>query len=405
MNLSYFISRRISDSRTDSSTAIIYRIAVASIALGLATMIVTFQILFGFRETIKDKIFSFASHLQITKYTIGSSYEGFPLSLNTPIYRDFEQYDFIEHIQEYSYKAGLIKTEEEVQGVLLKGVGASFDQNRFGKYLVEGKFLSFSDTDYVRQVVLSKRIAQKLKLKLGDDLTIYFIQNPVRYRKLNIVGIYETGLEDFDDRIVMGDIGLIRRLNNWPDSLATGLEVFVKDQDRLEQAEADLYGIVDYDLYVDKVTDLYIQIFEWLTLLGRNVYIFISLVLFVACFNMISILLILIMERTQMIGMLKALGYPNRQVRRIFQFNGAMITIKGLLWGNGIGIGFGLIQDYFKLIPLDPANYYMDYVPIEWNLSVILALNLLIFIVVYLVLFIPTAIISRVRPIRAIRFQ
>jgi len=176
---------------------------VASIALGLATMIVTFQILFGFRETIKDKIFNFASHLQITKYTIGSSYERFPLSLNIPIYQDYRQYDFIEHIQEYSYKAGLIKTEEEVQGVLLKGVGTSFDQSRFNQYLVEGDFLAFSDTDYSRQVVLSRRMAQKLKLKLHDDLTMYFIQNPVRYRKLNIAGIYETGLEDFDDRIIL----------------------------------------------------------------------------------------------------------------------------------------------------------------------------------------------------------
>ena len=411
LNLSYFISRRISDSRTDSFTSIIYRIAVASIALGLGTMIVTFQILFGFRETIKDKIFNFASHIQITRYTAGSSYED-SLSLNTSIYRNYKQYDFIEHIQEYCYKFVLIRTDEEVEGVLLKGVGVSYDQSRFIKYLVEGDFITFSDTAYSRQVILSRRIAQKLKLGLHDDLTMYFFQNParnrnvpVRYRKLNVVGIYETGLEDFDDRIIIGDIGLIRRLNNWSDTLATGLEVFVKDRDRLDQAEAELYAIVDYDLYVDKVTDRYIQIFEWLALLSRNVYIFIVLILLVACFNMVSILLILIMERTQMIGMLKALGYPNKEVRKIFQYNGAIITMKGMLWGNGIAIAFGLLQDNFKLIPLDPANYYMNYVPVEWNLALFLALNLLIFVIVYLVLFIPTAIISRVTPIRAIRFQ
>jgi len=378
---------------------------VASIALGLATTIVTFQILLGFRETIKDKIFDFASHLVVTKYTMGGTYDDQPINLATDFYQNYEQYEWIDHVQEYALKAGLVKTAEEVQGIILKGVGSDFDSGRFRKFMVSGKFVQFNDSAYSKDVVISKVIADKLKLEAGDDLIIYFIQNPVRYRKLNVSGIYETGLEDFDDKLILGDIGLIRRLNNWPDTLALGFEVFLKSNTDLDQASVRLYDILGFDLYVDNVRDLYIQIFEWLSLLTRNVYIFISLVLFVASFNMISILLILIMERTQMIGVLKSLGATNKQIRKIFQYNGTLITIKGLIWGNVLGIGFGLLQDYFKIIPLDPQNYYMSFVPIEWNFPVILALNALVFVIVNLVLLIPTTIISRIKPIKTIRFE
>jgi len=368
-------------------------------------MIITFLILMGFRSAITDKIYSFASHLQVTKYTLGGYYEEVPVSLNSHFYQNYNQLDFIDHVQEYVHKAGLIKTDEEVQGVVFKGVGRNYDQKRFGKYLEQGRFIKFNDSTYSKEIIISKKLSDKLRLNLGDDLIMYFIQQPVRFRKLNISGIYNTRLEDFDDKILIGDIALIRRLNNWADTLAGGFEVFIKNPNQLEMAQERLFMEVDSDLFVDKVSDIYRQFFDWLALINRNVYIFLTLVLFVACFNMLSILFILIMERTQMIGMLKALGSSDQQIRRIFIYNGTWITLKGMLWGNIIGIGLGWLQYHFKIIPLDPENYYMSYVPIEWNIPLIIILNLGILVAVHLVLLIPAMFISRLKPVDAIRFD
>jgi lipoprotein-releasing system permease protein len=219
------------------------------------------------------------------------------------------------------------------------------------------------------------------------------------------VGLYETGLEDFDQKVILGDIKLVRKLNNWADSLAGGFEVFIEDASKTDQAHAYLLNATDRDLYVEDVSDLYFQIFDWLTLLDRNVVIFLTIILFVAGFNMISIILILIMERTHMIGLLKALGASDHVIRRIFVYNGGFLVLKGLLIGNALGLGLGFIQYYFKVIPLDPVNYYMEYVPIEWDWFTIITLNVMTVLIIGLVLFIPAAIISRIRPIRAIRFD
>lgn len=405
MNLPYFISKRIHQTSSNSFSSAIYRIAVASIAIGMAIMIVSYLILGGFQNTIKQKIFSFAAHLQVTKYTFGNAYLEDPISTNTEIFKHYEDIDFIAHVQVFSHKGGLLKTETEVQGVIFKGVGPGFDTSRFNKNLVAGRFIAFDDSSYSTEVLLSKKIANTLKLQIGDEVIMYYIQNPPRYRKLNIVGLYDTGLEDFDNKVIIGDIGLIQRLNNWPDSLVGGYEVFVKDYDKIDQATEKMRKLVPYDLYVEKTSNKYLQIFDWLSLLNRNVVIFLSLILFVACFNMVSILLILIMERTQMIGLLKALGATNRQVRNIFIYNGILMMLKGLALGNLIGLGFGYIQERFRLIPLDPENYYMSFVPVAWDWPVIILLNILTFITVSLVLLVPTVIIARVNPIKAIHFD
>lgn len=405
MNLAYFISKRINKSEANSFSGTIYKIAIASIAIGLAIMIISFLILGGFQTTIKDKIFSFGAHLQVTKYTFGNGYDENPISINTDIYQNPQNYDFIDHVQEFSYKAGLLKTEEEVQGVILKGIGKSFDTARFSKNVVDGSFIEFNDSAYSTEVMLSRKIANTLQLNVGEEVIIYFIQNPPRFRKLKVKGIYDTGLEDFDEKVIIGDIAMIQRLNDWPDTLVGGVEIFINDFDKIDQAEEKLFDLADYDLFVEKVSDKYIQIFDWLTLLNKNVVIFLTLILFVACFNMVSILLILIMERTPMIGILKALGASNGQIRKVFVFNGVNLILKGLVWGNLIGIGFGFLQYYFKIIPLDPENYYMSFVPIQWNWPMVLALNVLTFLMVSLVLIIPTMIISRIDPIKAIHFD
>ena len=405
MNISYFISKRIVNAEKNSFSATIHIVAVISVALGLATMIMTFLILVGFQNTIKDKAFSFSGHFQVSRFTLNNSYEVDPISMNRDFIANYQDYDYVEHIQEYALKPGLLTLDDEVSGVVFKGVGESFDLSRFNEYLVEGEFIQFNDSSDTKDVVISREISRQLKLGLGDEVIIFFVQNPPRFRKLTIRGIYETGLEDFDQKVILGDIKLARRLNNWPDSVAGGFEVFIKDIKDTEEAHSYLLNVTDRDLYVEDVSNLYFQIFDWLKLLDRNVVIFLSIILFVAGFNMISIVFILIMERTHMIGMLKALGANNGVIRRIFLLNGGFLVLKGLLFGNLLALGLGFIQYYFKVIPLDPENYYMEYVPIEWDWFMIISLNVMTIIIIGLVLFIPLALIARVKPIRAIRFN
>ncbi len=405
MNLSYFISKRISGKETNSFSGTIHKIAIASIGIGLAIMIISFLILKGFQHNIQEKIISFGGHLQVTKFTLSQSYEEDPISKDLALFNDYSKHKYIDHIQEYANKAGLLKANEEVEGIVLKGISNTFDLSKFEQNIIKGNLPDLNGEKSTTEIMVSQIIADKLNLTLGDDALIYFIQNPPRVRKLQISGIYETGMEDFDEKIILGDIRLVQRINNWPDSLVGGFEIFLKDFDQADYYQSQLEDEVGYELYIEKISDKYVEIFDWLSLLNRNVVIFLSLTLFVACFNMVSILLILIMERTQMIGVFKALGATNKIIRRIFVYNGMQLIVKGLLLGNFIGIAFGVLQSKFQIFTLDPKNYYMEFVPIEWNWNIIILLNMLTFITISFVLIIPTMIISRISPMKSIRFD
>ncbi|ERM80943.1 ABC transporter permease [Rhodonellum psychrophilum GCM71 = DSM 17998] len=405
MNLSYFIAKRISFKRTGGFTGTIHRIAVASVAIGLAISLISFMILGGFQNEISNKVFSFTGHYQGMKFMSGNAFEESPTSTKSDFYQNYPEVDFIKHVQVYAHKPGLLKGDQEVEGVLLKGVDKNFDSLTFKASITKGRFIHFSDSSASNEILLSKKVANKLLLDIGESVTMYFVQEPPRFRRFEIVGLYETYLENFDDKILIGDIQTIRNLNGWTDDQVGGFEIFVDDPSKLDVYIDPLYEIMDYDLKLIKITDKYLEIFDWLTLLNNNVYVFLGLILFVAAFNMVSILFILIMERTQMIGILKAVGAKNSQIRKIFVWNGIRIIGRGLLIGNAIGLGLGFLQDQFKLIPLDPESYYMAFVPIHWNWPVFIAMNLMILLVTTLVLFVPAMLISNIKPIKAIRFD
>lgn len=378
---------------------------MVSIAIALAALICTYMILTGFEETIKQKIYSFSGHLVVSKYTISTSYEETSIRVSDSLVSGINELPGIDYVQKYAYKAGLLKTDEEVQGIILKGLDANFDSTSFAQHMLIGHFPRFPSEGYGTEVAISAKIARYLKLDVGDEVMVLFIQTPPRYRKLKITGIYETGLEDFDEKVVLGDINLVRRINDWDQETVGGLEIFLDSPDKMEAAEEMVFDNTDSDLYVDKVSDKYVQIFDWLRLLNRNVVIFFSLVLFVASFNMVSILLILIMERTHMVGVFKALGAANSLMRRIFFFNGLNLITRGVLWGNLIAISFCFVQDYYKIIPLDTTNYYMNHVPIGFDWSMFLVINLFVVLVTAVALFIPLMVISRINPIRSIKFD
>ena len=405
MKASIFIARRIRANKEKSFSSTVVKIAVASVAIAIAVLIIAFAILQGFKANIQNKLFSFSGHIQINKLDDNESYVENPMPIRSFLDKNPTLKKEITHIQMYATKAGLLKTEEEVSGVLLKGIDKNVDSNKIKSNLIEGEFIKFEDSTFSKEIIISDHIAKKLKLKIDDVVWIYFIQNPPRYRKLKVKGIYQTGLEEFDDLYIFGDIKLIRQLNNWPDSLVGGYEIYVKDFHNLEKTAFKIRDEMDYDMSMMLITDKYLQIFDWLQLLNRNAYIFMVLILFVACFNMVSTILIMVMERTNMIGVLKALGATDNQVRRIFLYNGFNIVVRGVFWGNLIGLGFCAIQYYFKIIPLDAANYYMNHVPIKWDWMAIFLVNLICFFTVSIILFIPLVIIPRILPIKSIKFS
>jgi lipoprotein-releasing system permease protein len=447
LNLSYFISKRIARAQKEGFSGIIHKIAIFSIAIGLAASIVSFLIMKGFQETVKNKIYAFSGNIIITKLSMSNSPEEQPMDFNIDLYKNSSEYPYVKQVQEYAHKAGLVKTEDEVLGVVVKGVGKSFDVDAFQENLVEGKFLDLPDSGYANQVVLSRIISNQLKAKVGDELIIHFFQNPPRFRRVTVTGIYETNLaEYFDSKVIIGDIRMIQRLNDWADSVAGGLEVFVdfdnvdlralqslrKDrimasedhtgtekafalfdnylnfdfrQAAIDFAEEDIAERMDYDLNVQSAERRFLTIFEWLKLLSRQVNILLIIILTVISVNMISIVLILVMERTQMIGMLKAVGASNRLVRAIFVYSGVNLIIKGLLLGNVIGLGICFLQEQFQIIKLNPRDYYMDVVPISWNWDIVFLLNFLTLLIVTLVLLLPTMAIASINPIRAIKFD
>ncbi|MFY0608342.1 MAG: ABC transporter permease [Cyclobacteriaceae bacterium] len=405
MSLPYFIAKRISTNEEASFSTVINKVAVVSIAVALVALISCFMILKGFEDTIKQKIYSFSGHLVVSKYTLSTSFEQSTIVVSDSVKAGIEALPGVDYLQTYAYKAGLLKTDEEVHGIIFKGLDSRFDTSAFATHMIEGNFPIFPQNGYGQEIALSKKVSNYLNLKVGEEVIVFFVQEPPRFRKLTISGIYETGLEDFDEKVILGDINLVRRLNDWSSETIGGMEIFLDDPEKMDEAETMVFEATDSNLYVDKVSDKYLQIFDWLRLLNRNVVIFFSLILFVAAFNMVSILLILIMERTQMVGVLKSLGAGNGLIRKIFFFNGLNLILKGVLWGNLIALSFCFIQYQFKIIPLDPENYYMNHVPIDFNFMAVILINLFIVVATAVALFIPLAVISRINPIKSVKFD
>ncbi|MDB5240350.1 MAG: transporter permease [Spirosoma sp.] len=413
MNVPVFLARKVRHAPQGSFSATVTRVGVVSIALGLTILIVAFGVLSGYKDTIQQKIFLFGAHIQVSKFTNDYSYEGKPIPLNTRLYRERDRIPGVRHVQAVALKAGILKTKDELTGVVLKGVGRDYDWNLLRESLVAGTVPTVGvdsgngqSSRGSTELLISQFMANQLQAKVGDGIPMYFLGgNTPRVRKMTVVGIYDTGLEEVDKTIALGDIRLVQRLNNWgPDSVGN-FEIFVNDFDHLETAVATVFDLITPDLRVTRVTDQYRPLFDWMVLLDRNMVILLFLITFVASFNMVSVLLVLMMERTPMIGLLKALGSPDPLIRRLFLYVGLNMVGWGLLIGNVLGISLCWLQWQFHLIPLDPKNYFVTYVPISWDWPTILALNGATVILIALVLWLPTLIINRIQPVKALAFK
>ncbi len=404
MKLHLFIASRLAKNARGTFTNTINKIAVVTISLGLTSMIISAMVLNGFQEEIKNKVYKFVGHMTISKYQLSSS-ERSPINTHSNFDQKIKEYQFIQSVDKVAYKAGLLKANDEVQGIIVKGLEKDYDIEKYNGIINQGRFIDIPENDYSKEAIISESIAKNLRLKLEDEVLIFFLQDPPRYRKLKVVGLFNSGMHEFDERFILTDIGLIQRINNWPDSLIGGYEIYLDKNYPINEAYDQISEDLDYDLYIQKISDRYLQIFDWLSLLNRNLLIFLTLILIVASFSMVSILLILIMERTQMIGIFKTIGAADGLLRKIFFYNGLQLILRGLIIGNGMALLLGWIQKRFKVIPLDPANYYMESVPIDFDLFWIVFVNLITLLIIGLTLFIPLSIISRINPIKVIRFD
>ena len=414
MNLPYFIAQRLIKGRRQgtSFSRPVNVIAVIGIAMGLAVMILAVSILTGFKKQIREKVVGFGGNIQILNFDSNISLETKPISDTEAFVPKIRKIPGIGHMEIFATKAGIIKTNEEIQGVVLKGIGSDFDWNYFKSNLVEGNLFTVTDTGRTNQVIISKKISDMLKLRLGDSFAMYFVQDPPRSRKFTICGIYETSLEEFDKMYVFCDIGQIQRLNGWSSDQVSGFEVFIDDFDRLDEMTDEVRDVIGYRLAENetrfKVTNIktkYPQIFDWLNFQDMNVVIIITLMLLVAGFNMISGILILILEKTNMIGVLKALGTENNTIRRVFLYQAAYLIGKGLFWGNIVGLGLAFIQLKTGIITLDPTSYYIKTVPVNLLASHVIMLNAGTMAAIILMLLVPSQLITRITPVRAIRYD
>jgi len=415
MNLELFIARRIHFNKNKgekkaSSPAI--KIAVAGVAIGLAAMILALSIVIGFKNEVRNKIVGFGSHLQITNLQNNSSYETTPICLSQELRDELQNTKGIKHVQTFSTKPGIIKTDSAFQGIILKGVGSDYDWDFFRQNMIDGAIINPSDTTHANQAILSKNIADKLDLKTGDSFLCYFVGENVRYRKFYITGIYSTNFEDYDKLFVVTDIELIRRLNNWDNDEVSGIEILVDDYSKLDQMRSFVFNEMmvyrdrkDNTLLTRSIKETNPMIFSWLDLLDMNVVVIIVLMFAISIFTMISGLLIIILERTSMIGMLKTLGAHNYSIRKIFLYISSFLIIKGMLLGNIIAIAILFIQKYTGFIKLDPDKYYMTEVPVDINFWYILFINLGSLLLSVLVMVIPSYIIARISPIKSLRFE
>ncbi len=384
----------------------VVRISIASIALGLMVMIISVAIVTGFQQQIRDKITGFGAHIQIAKFNLSNSFEYPPIPLKQDFYPSLEKLPGIRHIQVFATKAGIIQTEEQMQGVVMKGIGSDFDWSFFKDKLVGGTTFMAGKQEANDSVLISLGLSKLLKVKIGDPLRTYFIvDNQARGRRFIVSGIYNTGLEEFDKLYIFGDIRHIQKLNGWDSSQVSGFEVMINDFDKIDETTEMVYKNIGYELDARSITEIYPQLFDWLELQDMNVVIILVLMVLVSTIAMISTLLVLILERTQMIGVLKALGMRNRSIRKVFLYNAVYIITQGLLIGNIAGILLCYLQQQFGLVHLPEESYFMSVVPINLAVGQILLLNIGTLIVCSLMLIIPSYIITRISPVKAIRFD
>jgi len=406
LSFASFIAGRITFKSTRTFSKLIVRIAIVGIMLGLGIMILSLAVVRGFKQEIREKMRGFAGDMQVVKYDLNNSYENSPFLADPKFVKEALAKRTITKVMPFATKPGIIKANNEIEGVVLKGIDKTYDWSFFKKIMISGRVMDFSDSIAAqKEIMISQQTADRLKLKVGDKMLMYFIQQPLRERSFKIVGIFSSGVDEVDKTYVVGSLSLIQRLNDWLPTQIGGYEIRVTDFDLLNYSENSINDVLPTKLKAYTVEQTYPTIFEWLSLLDTNTVVMLALMLIVAVINMVSALLIMILERTSMIGMLKAMGATNWSIQQIFLINALYLVGLGMVFGNLFGFGIGIFQNLTHTFKLDPASYYMPFVPIQFNWLDAIELNLGILIVCLVVLVIPSMLVSKISPVKAIRFK
>ena len=432
MNLSLFIAKRLAAQGKKSFSRFIIRIATFATALSVAVMIMAFALIEGFQKEISSKIFGFWGHIHITDTNINRSFEAIPIDINQDFYPELDTVGRIsypcdshadangdlsdkqcftnagiDHLQPFIMVPGIIKTKDQMEGIILKGFNEDFDVQRMKSFMKAGAFPVLSDTMASREIVLSEQTALRLRLGVGDRLNVHFVQSGDQLqRAFKVGGIYKTGLEEYDQKFALIDLRVLQQILGWQANQVSGFEVFIEDIADLEAINDFIYlDVIPGDLYSETIRSKFPAIFEWLELQDINKVVILLLLVLVAIINMITALLILILERTTMIGVLKSLGQTDWNIRKIFLYHASIIILYGLFWGNLIGIGLCWLQKKFEFIKLSEADYYLSTAPVDINLMAILIINVLTMAVILVFLLIPSYLVSRIQPVKALRFK
>ena len=411
MNYELFLARRIITSKEykSSISSSIIKIAITAIALGIVIMLIAIATTLGLQKKIKEKISGFNGHIQISNYEDNNSQITVsPINVNQEFYPNFTKVQGIKTVQIYATKAGIIRTPTKFEGIIFKGVATDYDWNFFKSYLRQGKLIDLTG-ERSDEVLISQLTADRLELKIGDSFNCFFMKDDENaapnVRVFKVGGIYNSGFKDFDENFVIGDIKHVQRLNKWQSDQIGGFEVLIDDFDQLDKKGKEVYTEVGSTLNAQTITEKYGAIFEWLNLLDTNVVVIIAIMIIISGINMVTALLVLILERTQMIGILKALGGSNWSIRKVFLYNAAYLIAVGMFWGNLIGLGILFAQKYVGFIQLDPESYYVSQAPVYIDISYILMLNLGTLILCLLMLMLPSIIVSKISPVKAIKFD
>ena len=413
MNLEYFIAKRLIKGKEHkiSISAPIIKIAIAAIAIGVVMMLIAIATGLGLKEKIREKVTAFNGHVQIYNYDNNNSEVSVvPVSTEQEFYPDFKMVDGVQHIQAVATKAGIIRTEDTFEGIIAKGVGKDYNWKPFEEFLIDGVLPDYSG-ELNSDVLISRIMANRLNFKVGDSFFTFFLRDDAadkipNQRKFTITGIFDSGFEEIDGLYIFTDIRHIQRMNKWEDTEVGNFEIFLNSFDDIDQKANEIYGQTVSSLDTKTIKDKYYKIFEWIGLFDFNIALIIGIMIIVGGINMITALLVLILERTPMIGILKALGTTNWSIRKVFLYNAAYLIAVGLFWGNLIGLGIIFIQDRFRVFKFpNPKEYYIEYIPVSIDLWTILLLNAGVLLLCLLMLLIPSYIITRITPVKAIRFE
>jgi lipoprotein-releasing system permease protein len=410
LNTEYFIAQRIAIKSERTFSKLIVRIAISGVMLSLAVMMLSIAIIKGFKTEIQQKVRGYVGDIRIFKLDLNNSFELSPFTPTAETYANLKNNKDIVYFQPYATKPAIISANDEVEGINFKGVDKTYNWDYVKQHLVSGTLLNFDDpTKTGSQILISQYTASRLKLKTGDDFIMHFLMQGAnespRKRKFKIVGIYNVGVDEVDKSFVLGDLNIIRRLNKWSPEEVGGIEVRIKNFSQLTSVSDEIYKNLEMKLKAETVVDYFPNIFTWLSLLDVNTKVLLVLMMIVGVINMITALLIMILERTNMIGMLKAFGMTNLSIMKVFLYNALYLVGFGLLLGNILGLGLGFLQKFTHVFKLEQGSYYLSYVPIEFHFTDILFLNLITLIICLVVLVLPSLLVSKISPLKAIRFK